>query len=427
VNYVFCVFIENQLVLTFPIQNFDRKSGVVSKRFAALLERVAGISAEADDWPAQLNKFITTHPHRWWHGVWIACEIKGEPGAMTPAPGSISVAQVFCDARINIAENILGFGPRQVNAITAWAEDGPQNRWSRARLKEMAGRFASGFSGLGLQCGDHVVLNLPDIPEKIAAFLGASWLGLISVLDPPWRDVANDPSSAWREFEPKLILSCDGYRRNGQWMDQADQLQHLIRTFADTAKVIAVPCAGSRIDVQNLSGILPWQQFDRLGKGGGKPFEYVGFDHELAKIPNTDNTGFISIQSGLWLISALQQWRLLLDVQPECHIFNAVNLAQDDWLLGVCVLATGTDIVVYDGDISAMNGQILWRIIEREACKLVQFDADAMAALVHEQHAPMDNHILDRVETVVFERKTPAAQQKLIGEAGFATNIIWHV
>ncbi|VAV95505.1 hypothetical protein MNBD_ALPHA06-1464, partial [hydrothermal vent metagenome] len=375
-----------------------------------------GVSVAQPDWQGKLANWIAQHPNRWWQGVWVACEIKGDPGEIEPAtvqPGA-GPAEIFANARLNIAENLLGYGPRSLHALSAWAEDGPRQSWSRGQVKEMAGRFASGFASMGLQSGDNIILNLPDVPEKLAAFLGASWLGLVSVLDPPWSQPTTDIITDWQQINPKLIVTCDGYRRHDKWIDRADIVELLLQKFAGQAAIIPVPCAGSRSPVQDLEGVFNWRRFEQMGHGGGHSFTYVGFAHELAKVRASDADGFTSVQSGPWLLEQMAKWQLLLDPEVDSHIFAPDFGVQSDWLFGISALVTGSDILLYDGAETAMNGQVLWRMMQREQCKIIAANPGLIANLQTNKQKIPDDHNLDPVQRVFVEQSTAQVDRQLL-------------
>jgi hypothetical protein len=386
------------------------------KRFTVLVQKLTGIEVGSEGWQERLTNWIAQNPGKWWRGVWVACEIKGEPGEV-PAQAA-SPADIFSNARINIAENILGFGPRMDPALIGWAEDGPRQRWNRARLKEMAGRFASAFYALGLQSGDSVVLHLPDTPEKIAAFLGASWMGLRSIIEPVWTETNMGAKNAWAAYNPKLILSCDGYRRDSKWTDQGDLITELASQKQTETQLVVVPCAGSKTDVQNLDGVFPWERFESLGKGGGRPYQYVGFDHPLALLWQRDGD-FTPISSGDWLLEQIPRWRLHVEIDHLAHLFAMDISTPDEWLNMLAALATGSDLVALDGLSTAMNGQIYWRIMEREAVKVLQVSARAARQILVADPPPTQNHLLTRLELILIEGELEPEAQARLGETCF--------
>jgi len=396
-------------------------NNLFSKRFTILVRKLSGIEVGAKDWRQQLANWVQAHPCAWWQGVWIACEIKGDPGehGLDDQNKTPDIGEIFSNARINIAENIFTFGPLNDDSLIAWAEDGPRSIWARARLKEMAGRFASAFHELGLNSGDRVVIHLPDVPEKIAAFLGACWMGLVPVIEPPWARPIHGRDTCWAEFSPKLILTCDGYRRDGVWVDNGSFLEKLTAQTKDDLIVVPVPCAGSRRNVQSKAEVMPWDTFDKLGKGGGFSYRYIPFVQELAFLYQNDDADFKMIKSGEWLTSMLMDWLLWVDIGVGAHIFASDIREQSNWLRLIAALATGSDVILYNGDHGAMNGQVLWRIIEREQVKVVHITQKLLAEIQNGKAEPKQNHHLDRVELVIVEGAISTAQKDFLQTSCF--------
>ncbi len=120
----------------------------------------------------QLHTWSIEDPARFWKTVWAACQIKGDPGKRVlinedQMPG----AQFFPDGILNAAENLIERGHPSDEALVFWTEDGRQDSWSRAELKEKAGRFAAAFRTYGIKPGDRIAAIMPNMPQTIAALL----------------------------------------------------------------------------------------------------------------------------------------------------------------------------------------------------------------------------------------------------------------
>ncbi|MBL1431717.1 MAG: hypothetical protein COA60_009480 [Robiginitomaculum sp.] len=263
------------------------------------------------------------------------------------------------------------------------------------------------------------MIDLPNVPDKLGAFLGASWLGLTSVLHFPWDNLDMQVADSWEELSPKLILSCDGYRRNGKWVDCAAKIQRLAEKFHNSAMIVPVPCAGSRIDVQGIDGVLSWEKFQRIGRGGGRTYQHINFNQELACFYDGQSRGYKSVSTGEWLLRNLSFWRLQTDIGMNCHSLYIGSQSHEYWLKGVCALAMGTDIVLYDGAANAMNEQLYWRIIEREKVRIVRIDESWLDSLLKAKADPHQNHQLESVQVVIVDGKITDAHIKFLREKCF--------
>ena len=67
--------------------------------------------------------------------------------------------------------------------------DGP-TRLTYAELDDAVDRLAAGLAGIGLRCGDRILVQLPNIPEFVELCFAAFRIGVIPVLVPPAHRIA---------------------------------------------------------------------------------------------------------------------------------------------------------------------------------------------------------------------------------------------
>ncbi|MCF6293122.1 MAG: hypothetical protein L3J04_06995, partial [Robiginitomaculum sp.] len=101
------------------------------------------------------------------------------------------------------------------------------------------------------------------------------------------------------------------------------------------------------------------------------------------------------------------------------HNLYIGSQSHEYWLKGVCALATGTDIVLYDGAANAMNEQLYWRIIEREKVRIVRIGVKWLNSLLKAKVDPHQNHQLSSVQVVIVDGKITADHIKFLREKCF--------
>lgn len=330
-----------------------------------------------------------------WHKLWSELLIKGDPG---PAPETgdapMECAQAFAQARVNFAENLLESGLWTQEVLSHWNEDGKVQSWSRSDLKEHAGRFAACFAGLGLKSGDRVLLALPQVPQKLAALLGASWNGIVCILIGPSRlgEVKELPQPV------KLAIVPDGTRFDGKWRDGAPGIEAASRFLPDDGHVVVVPNAGSRSDLAQYDKIFPWEDWQRMGKGGGVAWHYQAFHHPLAHVWNGHE--WAELYTGSELLRGLSLWKLEMALDKEETALFLSKGRPRDMIPAACALSTGARLVLNQGAISAMNNQIAFRIMEREGVDRVVLGPGTEHLFAADLPSASENHFLQSVKKV---------------------------
>lgn len=338
---------------------------------------------------------IHTMPAANWHKLWSELVIKGDPGPV-PQTGDapMSSVEAFATAQVNFAENLLESGLWQDEVLAHWNEDGRNKSWSRTDLKEQAGRFAAAFAAHGLKSGDHVLIALPQIPQKLAALLGASWNGIISILIGPSRlsEVKELPAPV------KLAVVPDGVRFDCQWRDGADDVAAASAMLPEDGHIIVVPNSGSRVDLSQFDKLLPWEDWQRIGQGGGVAWHYQDFHHPLCIVWSGQE--WQSLLTGQELLRGLSLWKLEMGLtKDETAMFLSKGRPRD-MVPAACALATGARLVLNEGALTAMNGQIAFRIMEHEKVDRLVLGPGTEYLFASDLPSASDNHFLQEMKKV---------------------------
>ena len=366
-------------------------------RMGRFARDVAGIDPLAPDAYAQLHAWSIDDLARFWEAVWGTCALKGEPGARALIDGDkMPGAQFFPDARLNGAENLIERGHPGDEALVFWTEDGRVESWTRAHLKETAGRFAAAFLALGVREGDRIAAIMPNMPQTVAAFLGAAWIGAVFSSASPDFGVGGI-SDRFGQIEPKILIACDGYRYGGKIFDVGVKLSAIADNIPSISHIVVVPYEGTKANFGDDQRFIAMDQFLDMGRGGGVPYKALPFNHPLYILYSSGTTGkpkCIIHGVGGALIQQFKEHQLHCDNGPGARVFFYSTCGWMMWNWLVAGLGGGATIVLYDGSPFAMDGRVLFRIADREKTDYFGISAKWIDA-VHKsgQHPARENDL----------------------------------
>ena len=127
--------------------------------------------------------------------------------------------QWFSGGRCNIVHNALDrhiTSPNRNKLAIIWeGEPGDTRRLTYFELYREVNKCANAMRKLGVSKGDRVLIYLPSMPETVIAMLAAAKIGAIhSVVFAGFA--ANALAERIADAQPKLIITVDGFYRNGR-------------------------------------------------------------------------------------------------------------------------------------------------------------------------------------------------------------------
>ena len=152
---------------------------------ANLTAFAAAMSAKhGEDLSAYTRLWRWSVDRKWdfWRALWDYAGVLGTPGDRVLLDADrMPGARWFPDARLNFAQNLLERRRADdgEDALVFWGEGRVRRTVSHAELHALASRIASGLAAHGIVAGDRIAAYLPNMPEAIAAMLGATARGAV--------------------------------------------------------------------------------------------------------------------------------------------------------------------------------------------------------------------------------------------------------
>jgi acetoacetyl-CoA synthetase len=276
-----------------------------------------------------------------WGSLWEYFDVRASrPYERVLGQREMPGAEWFPGAELNYAEHIFRMAADDRPAIVHASELRERSEVSWKELRRQAGRIEAGLRGLGVQRGDRVVAYMPNIPETVAALLACASIGAI------WSSAAPEFGAPtvidrFKQIEPKVLLTVDGYRYGGKDFDRRERVRELERSMPSLERTVLLPYLGDEGD---------WDEV--FADDGELAFEQVPFDHPLWVLYSSGTTGLpkaiVQGQGGI-LLEHLKKARLHLDLGPEDRFFWFTTTGWMMWNFLVGGLLAGSTIVLYDG------------------------------------------------------------------------------
>jgi acetoacetyl-CoA synthetase len=348
-----------------------------------------------------------------WSEVWDFAGIIGEKGAKPwiAEPQAMPGARFFPKGTLNYAENLLREGGAE-EALVCWAEDHGKLRLTREGLREQAGRFQRWLAAQGITPGDRLAAIMPNVPQSLAAFLGASAMGAV------WSSCSPDFGEQgvldrFGQIGPRVLVACDGYIWNAKTFDIREKLQSIIAALPSLERVVVMDWIGeaqtiahklARTIIRPGVEITTWTAALESQAAGPPHYTPLPFNHPLYILYSSGTTGVpkcIVHSAGGVLLKHMSEHLLHADVKANDRVFYYTTLGWMMWNWLISGLAAGATLLLYDGSPVSPNANILWDFADAEGCTHFGTSAKYIDTIKKAGLAPRETHDLSALRVIM--------------------------
>jgi acetoacetyl-CoA synthetase len=286
-------------------------------------------------------------------------------------------------AEFNFAEELLrraGEGP----LLHVADESGAESVWTGRELRETVAAYQQWMLSEGVAPGDRVAAYLPNWPETIALMLAATGLGAI------WSSCSPDfgaPAVLDRfgQVEPKLVIATERYRFAGKTFELGERIEALRNGLTGVKRFVCVE------ELPRHTSAAP--VFRRLAANA--PL-FILFSSGTTGLPKC-----IVHSAGGALVQIVKEHRLHSDIRPGEKLFFYTTCGWMMWNWLAVGLASGAELVLFDGSPFHPGPEVLWRMAERLRLEHFGTSAKYLALLEKQEYRPKVHHDLNQLRQII--------------------------
>ncbi|WP_369721932.1 AMP-binding protein [Bradyrhizobium sp. LLZ17] len=316
---------------------------------------------------AAMDRFSVDDFRRFWR-LFVEWSDLPRDGAIEPVcvGDACESALFFPELRLNYAECLLA-GPPGQQIVTACHPDGRRDRFTRGAMHLAVARLSRSLQQLGVRRDDHVVAIARNNAEAIIACLATAAIGATFASCGPDMGV----QAILLRFAPLQPVVLFGCLRAEPWDSGVPVPERVVGTAAGLPELTAIialddgslPAGETMVPLHRLADLIREEGSDKnLSRWPRLPFNQPMFT--MFSSGTTGAPKCIQHGAGGTLLEHAKEHRLHCDLGPGDRLFFQTSCGWMMWNWQLSALASGVEIVLYDGPLGAQ--ETFWRIAAEE-------------------------------------------------------------
>ena len=353
---------------------------------------------------SQLHQWSIEESSFFWEEIWSQYDIIYSQNyhSVLEHGNNLYDTKWFRGSRLNYAENLLKRSDNKL-ALVSYLENGKHSKLSYSDLYQQVSNVSQHLRDLGVVSGDRVVGMVANTTESVVAMLATTSIGATwSSCSPDFGVQAS--LDRFSQITPKVLIAIDGYYYNGKTIDCTDKVTQ-IHNKLSVEQTLLIPLLSRDLEIPNTLNqeIKNWDEISTKHQNKSIVFEQLEFDHPLFIMYSSGTTGkpkCIVHSVGGTLIQHIKEHRLHTDLKEEDVFFYFTTCGWMMWNWLVSGLASGTTLVLYDGN-PLLNKDSLLDIIDRENISIFGTSAKYLDMLQKQNACPKESHSLHSLRTIL--------------------------
>jgi acetoacetyl-CoA synthetase len=355
----------------------------------------------------ELWRWSATEIEAFWQAIWDYFGVQASaPAECVLRSRKMPGAAWFPGARLNYAEHALRHERPDATCVLHLSERQPLTAISWQEIGGKVRILATQLRKLGIQPGDRVVANLPNIPEALIAMLATTSIGAI------WSSCGPDFGTRgvldrFAQLQPKVLLCVDGYQYGGKPFDRRAEVEKIIAQLPALERVIYLPYL-NRDDRAPLSPhTVFWDDLLAHPPVPASEFEFeqMPFDAPLWILFSSGTTGLpkaITHSHGGILLEQLKALHLMMDLHAGERMFFFTTTGWMMWNFLASALLADVVPVLYDGNPAYPEPDILWKMVEQSGTAFFGASPTYQAILAKAGIVPRARFALSKLESIML-------------------------
>ena len=327
---------------------------------------------------SELQKWSVENSGQFWSEVWDFFGVIGEKGDRTEIPSKLPEAIYFPDAKLSHLENLLAGGGK-VSVVKEADIENIGESLSHKELVNMVSALINTFNKHGITESDRVVAILPVGIEVLVTTLAGFGVGAtVATASPEFG--AEAILSRFSQLEPTVLVFSNSYPWQGKELDRSQMVSQVAKALPSLKLIIGL---GANSELPEM---VLWSA------ATSEPKEVIftkrSFDHPAYVLFTSGTTGApkgLVHRSGGVLLKHLVEMKLHCDIKAGDRVCFYTTTGWMMWNWELSVLATGADLVLYDGAPTFPDSLRLFHFAREQ--KLTHLGLSArLLDLIREQH-----------------------------------------